>query len=514
MSTNSRIQNSLLNMVSGFSYRIFTMLTAFVVRTVFIQCLNEEYLGVNGLYSSILSMLSLTELGFGTAMLYSMYQPLAEKDSVHLAQLMQLYKTVYRIIGTVILAIGLAIVPFLDVFIKEKPDIDGLTFYYILFLLNSVFSYWFFAYRNSLLQADQKAHVLTNYQGIFNLVKTVLQIILLLVFRNFTIYLLTQTACTIAQNIAIAVRVKKDYPKVFIKPDQTLPRSERKKIFKDVKALMLGKLSFVTLNSSDNMIISAFVGLSWVGLLSNLTLISEAVTSIISQVTSAITASMGNFFANESEDAGYALFKRVDFLDFWLYGFSMIALGVLMNPFVTLWLGESHTMSAAVSVALAIRFFMEGFMRTMSTFRSTLGLFHQGQYRPIASTILNIVLSIALSYPMGVAGVLIATPLSRMLIQAWYSPKVILNYGFHRPVKPYYKLCAFRMFLLTAVFLLCSYISKAVFANGVEIVSFAIMLIIICVVPNTVFLLIFCRTEEFQYFWSMAKHLIQKVLKK
>ena len=154
---NSRMKNVTMNLTFGFAYRLFIMLTAFVVRTVFIQCIGEAYLGVNGLYSGILSMLSLTELGFSTAMVYSMYKPLAEGDQTTLAQLMRLYKKVYAIIGTVILVLGLALVPFLDHLIKNKPDVDYLTVYYIMFLLNSVMSYWFFAYRSSILQADQKA---------------------------------------------------------------------------------------------------------------------------------------------------------------------------------------------------------------------------------------------------------------------------------------------------------------------------------------------------------------------
>ena len=192
MSEGGRLKKSATNMVSGMIYRVLTMLTAFVVRTVFIKCLSNDYLSVNGLYSSILSMLSLAELGFSTAMVYSMYKPLAEKDYQKLSQIMRLYKRVYFIIGTVILLAGLALVPFLDLIIKNKPDIDGLTFYYLLFLFNSVISYWFFAYRSSVLQADQKSSVISNYSSVFNLIKTVAQIVVLIVFKNFTVYLLTQ----------------------------------------------------------------------------------------------------------------------------------------------------------------------------------------------------------------------------------------------------------------------------------------------------------------------------------
>lgn len=208
----SRVQNSIFNLTSGLIYRMLIMITAFIVRTIFIRCLDEVYLGVNGLYSNILSMLSLAEMGFGTAMVYSMYQPLAQNDDKKLRQLMHLYKTVYTAVGTFIFVVGLCLIPILPNLIKDQPDIEGLTFYYVLFLLNTVFSYWFFAYRNSLLQAGQKAYIISNYSSIFNLIKSALQIALLLVFHNFTVYLITQMLCTIGQNIALAIKVQKEYP--------------------------------------------------------------------------------------------------------------------------------------------------------------------------------------------------------------------------------------------------------------------------------------------------------------
>lgn len=508
MKERGRVQNSILNMISGFGYRIFIMLTAFVVRTVFIHCLDEVYLGVNGLYSNILTMLSLAELGFGTAMVYSMYRPLAEKDYNKIRQLMKLYKKVYSIIGTVVLVIGLALVPFLPVLIKDQPDIDGLTFYYILFLLNSVFSYWFFAYRNSLLQADQKAYVISNNSTLFNLIRSVLQIILLLVFHSFTIYLVTQILCTIAQNIVLAYKVKKEYP-VFDKgEDDELPKKEKNKIFRDVKALMLSKVSFVVLNGTDNIIISAFVGLKWVGLLSNFVMIIDAVTGIITQITGAIQASLGNFFVKESKGEGYILFKRVDFLNYWMYGFSAIALFTLLNPFVTIWLGENFTLSFGIVAALASNFFVAGLMNTLWTFRSTLGLFTQGLYRPIIVAALNVVLSIALSYPWGAAGVLAATSISRLCVNLWYDPMVLHKYGFNMPVWPYYFRYIRRIILLFGIAFIMQQISNRIFADGVGYVNFAVMVVLTAIIPNLIFLLIYFRTDEFKYYVTLAKKII------
>lgn len=509
MNSDGRLRNSAKNMVSGMLFRFFSMLTAFIVRTVFIKCLSNDYLSVNGLYSSILNMLSLAELGFSTAMVYSMYKPLAEKDYTKLSQIMRLYKRVYWIIGAVVLFIGLLIVPFLDVIIKNKPDIEGLTFYYLLFLFNSVLSYWFFAYMSSLLQADQRVSVISNYSTIFNLIKTVIQIILLLVFKNFTIYLIVQMLCTIFQNVAIAVRVKKDYP-IFSNSKEELPRQEKKRIFDDVKALMLQKISFKILNTSDSIIISAFVGLNWVGLLSNFIMIEEAIVAVLSQVTSAISASLGNLFVESDDETGYIMFKRVDFMNYWLYAFSAIALITLSNPFVKIWLGENYLLSNIAIVALFSRFFIEGYINTMSTFRSALGLFKQGKYLPLVVAVLNIVLSIGLSYPLGLAGVLFATPISRLCINGWYMPLVIHRNGFNKPVKPYYFKLLFRLSLLACVVVVMQLISSAVFAGGVTIIKFIIMVIITAILPNIVFLIVFCRNDEFKYFKNLVVHRLLK----
>ena len=507
----SRIKNSVMNLTTGFIYRLIITLTAFVVRTVFIWCLNESYLSINGLYSNILSMLSLAELGFGTAMVYSMYKPLADKDYIKLAQLMRLYKKIYAIIGTTILVLGLGLIPFLDYLIKNKPDIPGLTLYYVLFLLNSVMSYWFFAYRNSVLQADQKAYVVSNYSSFFNIIKSILQIILLYVFRSFLVYLVTQIICTVAQNIALAVRVRRDYPIFDHSTSERLPDDEKKHIFKDTKALMLQRISFTVLNSTDALIISAFVGVNYVGLLSNYTMIEEAIVGVLSQVTHAITASLGNYFAKEDRESGYILFRRIEFLNYWLYGFSAIALIVLLNPFVTVWLGKRFLLTQITIIALGCRFFVAGFMNTMSSFRSTLGLFTQGQYRPLVSAIINVALSILLSYPLGVAGVLFATSISRLLVNMWYTPLVVFRYGFHKPIKPFYIRYLLRILLLVVVCTALLLISRLVIGDaGITLWKFVILVGLTAIVPNLVFLLLFYKTDEFNYFRSLLMSVLKR----
>ena len=335
----SRTAKSIKNLFSGFFSRFFTIMLGMLVRTVFIKRLGNNYLSINGLYSNILNMLSLAELGFSTAMVYSMYRPLSENNHEELASLLDLYKKAYRIIGIVIFMLGMALVPFLSFLIKDPPNIDHLTFYYILFLANTSVSYLCFSYKRSIIIADQKEYITTIYRTGFHVIKTGFQIIVLLVFSNFTLYLLVQLICTIGENLAIAHKADRLYPALQIKKPERLNKIELQRIARDIKALMVSRIAHIILSSSDNLIISSLVSIYWVGILSNYTLIIDSITSVLCQITSALSASLGNYFVEKTNEEGYRLFKRIEFLNSWFYGICSIHLIILLNPFILFWIG-------------------------------------------------------------------------------------------------------------------------------------------------------------------------------
>lgn len=502
---NSRLKNSALNFASGFLGRVLTILLNFVVRTIFIYCLNEAYLSVNGLYSNILTVLSLAELGFGSAMVYRMYAPVAVKDYQKTAALLQFYKKIYIIIGVVIFLLGLCVIPFMDYIIKDKPDISGLTLYYILFLVNTSISYWFSSYKASVLYADQKEYIKTNVQNTMAILQSGLQIVLLLLFRKYLLYLLVQLVGNIFLNLYVAHLVDKRYPEIQTYQGASLSAEERVQIRKDTEALVLSRFGHVALNGTDNIIISAVVGVLWVGRLSNYTLICDSVTSVLCQITAAITGSLGNFFATEDKHAGYALFKKVEFLNFWLYGFSFIALVTLLDPFVQIWAGGRFVLGLPISIAIAINFFVAGYMNTLWVFRSTLGLFKQGKFRPILVAILNIVLSIVLGRLWGVFGVLFATFLSRAAISLWYDPLILHRYGFEVSCKPFFARYFRRVLLLTAVLIAMLAIRHVVLSSATTVLRFVVMTMVTAIVPNAIFWLAYRRCEEYAYFRSIVK---------
>ena len=502
---NSRLKNSALNFASGFLGRVLAILLNFAVRTIFIYCLNEAYLSVNGLYSNILTVLSLAELGFGSAMVYRMYAPVAVKDYQKTAALLQFYKKIYIIIGVVIFLLGLCVIPFMDYIIKDKPDISGLTLYYILFLVNTSISYWFSSYKASVLYADQKEYIKTNVQNTMAILQSGLQIVLLLLFRKYLLYLLIQLAGNIFLNLYVAHLVDKRYPEIQTYQGASLSAEERVQIRKDTEALVLSRFGHVALNGTDNIIISAVVGVLWVGRLSNYTLICNSVTSVLCQITAAITGSLGNFFATEDKHAGYALFKKVEFLNFWLYGFSFIALVTLLDPFVQIWAGERFVLGLPISIAIAINFFVAGYMNTLWVFRSTIGLFKQGKFRPILVAILNIILSIFLGKLWGVFGVLFATFLSRAAISLWYDPLILHRYGFEVSCKPFFARYFRRVLLLTTILIVMLTIRYVVLSSATTVLRFAVMTMFTAIVPNAIFWLAYHRCEEYAYFRSIVK---------
>lgn len=502
---NSRLKNSALNFASGFLGRVLAILLNFAVRTIFIYCLNEAYLSVNGLYSNILTVLSLAELGFGSAMVYRMYAPVAVKDYQKAAALLQFYKKIYIIIGVVIFLLGLCVIPFMDYIIKDKPDISGLTLYYILFLINTSISYWFSSYKASVLYADQKEYIKANVQNTMAILQSGLQIVLLLLFRKYLLYLLIQLAGNIFLNLYVAHLVDKRYPEIQTYQGASLSTEERVQIRKDTEALVLSRFGHVALNGTDNIIISAVVGVLWVGRLSNYTLICDSVTSVLCQITAAITGSLGNFFATEDKHAGYALFKKVEFLNFWLYGFSFIALATLLDPFVQIWAGERFVLGLPISIAIAINFFVAGYMNTLWVFRSTIGLFKQGKFRPILVAILNIILSIFLGKLWGVFGVLFATFLSRAAISLWYDPLILHRYGFEVSCKPFFARYFRRVLLLTTILIVMLAIRYAVLSSATTVLRFAVMTMFTAIVPNAIFWLAYHRCEEYAYFRSIVK---------
>ena len=293
----SRTKNTLRNMKTGAIVQIINKLMAFIVRSVFIQVLNTEYLGIHGLFTNVLTILSFAELGIGTAIIFNMYKPVAENDKEKIKSLMKLYKKAYNIIGIIVFILGICVIPFMNIIIKDIPDVkENIIFIYLLFLFNTASSY-FFTYKKSIIYAHQKQSIIDNLDSIFYFLKSIFEIIFLVLTKNFIVYLIIQILGTFLENVTIAKKADKLYP--YLKEKNVLPleKTENKGIFNNVKSLIVYQLGGVIMNGTDNILISSLINVSTVGICSNYIMIINSIKSIVSSMLNGVNESIGNLNA-------------------------------------------------------------------------------------------------------------------------------------------------------------------------------------------------------------------------
>lgn len=498
MSTRTRTQNSILNIVTGLGGYVINTILGFVCRIVFIRCLTAEYLGISGLFTNILTMLSLAELGIGNAIVFALYKPLAIKDESKIASLMRYYAKAYRIIGIVVAIFGLCMIPFLGVVIKDPPNIkENLYVIYLIYLFNTSSSY-FFSYKSSLIMADQKNYIVTGLNYIITILQSIVQMIYLFVTKEYMGYLIIQTIGVFTYNLIISHIANKKYPYIKSKDILHLDKIERKSLTSNIKALTIWKLSGLLVNNTDNIIITYFSGLATVGLSSNYTLLSTTLNSLLNQIFNGITASVGNYNAIESREKKVQLFNNINLLNFWLFGWATIGIIVLSGDIVKLCFGSNYVLPFNIPCIIGINFYMVGMQNAVWTYKNTMGLFIQGRYLLIVTAVLNLLFSIFLGNKWGLFGILLATSISRLLTNTWYDPYVVFKYGLDISPKIYIKKYIYFFLLLVITLLISLYLCNFIQFNNITDI---IKKIIICIVaPNLIFLLNFYKKEEFRYF--------------
>lgn len=510
MNKRGRIENSIRNSIFGVVVQGANVLLGLLVRTFFIHCLSQEYLGVNGLFTNILTMLSLAEMGIGSAIIYNMYKPIAEGDEIQIAQLMNFYRRAYFVIGSVVAISGVLLTPFLGYIIKGQPDIPNITAIYLLFLSNTVFSY-FFAYKKSIFSADQRERVLHVFRLIFYMLRSALQIVILIVTQNFIAYLVAQIVCTVLENVAVSIYADREYPFLKKYKNSKLNKIQTKNIVENVKALFIYKVGSIALDGTDNIIISAFDGLISVGLLSNYSLVTGSAQLLLSQVTASLTGSVGNYVAQESEGRYEELLNRLTFLNFVIYGGVFVVLCSCLTTFVEIWAGPKYTLGFSVVFIHCLNIYIYGMMNSIWTFRSTMGLFVHGKWRPLISALVNIVVSVILAQKVGLLGVLLGTTITRVATNVWYDPYIVYKYGLNKSVARYYiqwsiylSICIILVFFLKEIIVLLPVDGVALLVTSV-VVSLGVFLLTV--------ILLFWRNENFRYFSRVLKQILHKVIK-
>lgn len=512
MKQRSRTEYSLINIFVNLGGYLANTIFGFLCRIVFVRCLSADYLGVSGLFTNILSMLSLAELGIGSAIGYALYKPIAEDDKEKIISLMQFYGKAYKLIGIFVAIVGIAMLPFLNVIITNPPNIkENIYFIYILYLFNVVFSY-FFSYKSTLFSAAQRNYIVTGYNYVITIAQSVVQIIYLLITHEYIGYLLIQIIGGVLYNIWISYKANKDYPYIKTKKVTPLTKTETKSLLINIKALTVNKLSGVLVNNTDNIAITYFDGLKSVGFASNYVLFSTTLDALITRTFNALTGSVGNLNASKDKEGQYVFFKILNLANFWLYGWAAIGIMFISSDLVRLFYGENYVMQFRIPLILAINFYTIGMLHASYTYKSTLGLFKYGQYILIFTGIINLILDIILGKIFGVFGIYLATLIARICTNLWYEPYAVYRYGLQKnPLLYLIRYCYFA-FILFITGLLCSFLCGLChFTLGVNIL---IKCIICSIIPNFVFIVSFHKTKEFIYLKQSAKNIFKRVLNK
>ena len=505
----TRVQNVKRNTTYSIVKFAVQLVLQFVLRTVLIYTLGAKYLGVNGLFTNIFSLLNLAELGIGSAIVFSMYKPIAEGNIEQVKALNNLYKKLYFMIALVVGVLGAAITPFLAYLISGDTSGLNINIYivYLLFLANTLVGY-FSAHKRSLLFAFQRNDVENKVKSGVLIVSTLLQIVALLLFRNFYAYVILMVAGTLLDCVLVQVCANKLYPEINGKAEPLNPVT-KKEITKNVAAMSMHKIGYAIVFSTDNILISALVSYIVLGYYSNYVLITESISTFVSLLITALQASVGNYMATQPNKEVHAFYKKSNFALSWLIGFCTICLLCLFQPFMYIWTGDLEYVLPHLSVLLIVISFYLRKMRTNTImFRDCAGLMWKDRWSPIAEAGINLVASIVLAKIIGLNGIILGTIISTVVAPLWVEPFVLYKYYFKKSVWRYFGKYAFYTVVTVGAGALTYWLCSLLPFVGI---GWLVLKCGIClVVPNVIFLLCYFKTSEFKGVIGLAKQVLKR----
>ncbi len=506
-----RVNNSMKNIYISVLAQIIITFLGFFSRKVFLDNLGSEYLGINGLLTNILSMLSLVEGGIGTSIIYNLYKPLAEKDEKKVISLVQLYKKLYGILSLVIFTLSIIMYMFLENFIKGETTVPFIGVVYFILVLKNVVSY-LNAHKWSLINADQKGYIIAKYNLVFNIIATILKIIVLQVTQNYILYLLVELGIFILQNIYNGKIVNDKYPYIKIKQKYNVDKATKENLIVNVKAIFLHNIGSYCIFGTDNILISSFVGLTTVGIYSNYTMITNQLSALINTVMNGIEASVGNLIATESKEKSYKIFKVTYLINFWIYSLIVIFLYNLLEPFINWWLGKGLLLDRLAFVFILVNFYLTGLRSSINIFKSKAGIFVNDKYLPLIESVINLGVSIVLVKYFGLAGIFMGTTISTISIPLWTQSKLVYNKVFDKSVLEYFKRYIFYIIIALMTGIVTTYTCGLVSGDG--FISLIQKGLVCAISVNLIYILVFYKTDEFKYILNIVKPIIRKVKNK
>ncbi len=503
----SRVGNASRNVVFGMLLKGYQILLPFAMRTVMMYFMGMQYLGLNSLFGSILWVLNLAELGVGSAMVYSMYQPIIDKDKEQICALLKLYRKYYRIIGLVIAVVGLVLTPFVPYLIKG--DVPADISIYIVYLLNlfcTVMTYWLFAYKNSLLVAHQRNDVASKVTIATNTVQYAIQFVIIIFLKDYYWYLIASIVTQAFTNIITAHYANKMYPDY--QPKGEMDKAVVKKINQRIKDLFTMKLGMVIVSSADSIVISAFLGLTVVGVYNNYYYILTAAMGIIKVVFNSCTAGIGNSIIVDTPEKNYTDLKKLTFIIAWLSGFCSVLLLCLYQPFMILWAGEEFLFGFNVVICFVIYFFVDQINQLFITYKDAAGIWHEDRFRPLATAFTNLVLNLILVNFIGVYGIILSTVISMVVVGMPWILHNMFTCIFKRSMKDY--VCRILYYVAVTVVVSTACLSVCSLIPDTGWGTLILKALIITVVANILFLLIYFKTKEFE----QTKELVKRIIKR
>jgi O-antigen/teichoic acid export membrane protein len=490
-----RTEKTLKNIFFGIGETTIKSLLGFVARTIFINILGVSYLGVNGLMLSILSMLSLAELGVGTAITFSLYKPLANNDTEKINLLMVFYKKVYRIISLIVFGLGLIGMLFLNYIIKDYQLITNLKLIYFIYLVNTAYSY-LFSYKRTLLSTDQSNYLLSLFTTGFYSLTVITNIIILIIFKNYVLYLLTQFAVGLVENIVINRYIDSKYLYLKNKIIEKIPKEEIEVITRNVKAMFMHKIGDYAINGTDNIVISTFISIKMVGFYSNYFLLINTVNTFLMIVFNSATASFGNLITQETKEKSLQKFEVLNFLGFLIFGWATVFFYNLLNPFISLWIGNSYIIEQSIINLVLINFYLVGMRVPLGIIKMAAGIYWQDRYIPFIQGAVNLGFTILLVQFWGLAGVFMGTLISSIAVVCWIRPVIVYKYVFKTSTKQYFiQYLYYALVLFVNIFitgLVCNF-----FFSEYSIINFIFRTITCLIIPCVSVVALFYRTKEF-----------------
>lgn len=425
---NYRSINGARNIFFGVINKIVLMILPFTIRTVMVKVLGSDYLGLNGLVTSVLMVLNLAELGIGDALVYSMYKPMAEKNVRQVSSLLRLYRTIYRCIGGLILGVGIILTPFIPKLINgEWPGEVNIYVVYIIYLANTSISYLLFAYKKALLVAAQRNDIISNANTILSVFMYLGQIGILLYSKNYYLYIITYPIVTLLDNIICARNATKLFN---IRCEGIVGKGEKKEIFTHVKGIALQKICSSSRNTFDSIVISMYLGLIPLSIYNNYFYILNAIHVLTYQIPNAIRSTIGNSVVQESKEKNLRDFGIISFIYAWISAVCMVCLLCLYQPFMKIWMGTELMLPLGTMILFAIYFLELNLTDVIGVYRDAAGLWWQGRYRTVLEAVANLVLNFMLGYIWGINGVLLATIITTIIFSVGYAGYIVFKYYF------------------------------------------------------------------------------------